>query len=168
MGRDLDPLAATSDHRQHRRPCRDDPHIVLQLRHIFFRRRFLRDDHGSMNLDSNTAPLPATRPWRVAAIHRKVGWRRHCWTFVMASPVLSCYQRRISFSVARPSWTMRDFRPVPRARLRRASPAPPQQGGLIFPMMNPGSRAAEEGATVLQVLSTFQCPFAFSRAKNDV
>ena len=133
MGRDLDPLAATSDHRQHRRPCRDDPHIVLQLRHIFFRRRFLRDDHGSMNLDSNTAPLPATRPWRVAAIHRKVGWRRHCWTFVMASPVLSSYQRRISFSVARPSWTMRDFRPVPRARLRRASPAPPQQGGLIFP-----------------------------------
>ena len=29
------------------------------------------NDHGSMNLASNTAPLPATMPSRVAAIHRK-------------------------------------------------------------------------------------------------
>ena len=33
------------------------------------------NDHGSMNLASNTAPLASTRPSRVAAIHRSAGWR---------------------------------------------------------------------------------------------
>ena len=43
MGLDLHPLAAAGDHRKHRTSGRHDPHIVLQLRHIFFRRRFLRE-----------------------------------------------------------------------------------------------------------------------------
>ena len=42
-----------------------DPHIVLELRHVLLGRGFLESDQGSMNLASNTAPLPATMPWKV-------------------------------------------------------------------------------------------------------
>ncbi len=40
---DLYPLAAAGNDREHRPPRRNDPHVVLDLRHIFFRRRFLRE-----------------------------------------------------------------------------------------------------------------------------
>ena len=33
------------------------------------------NDQGSMNLASNTASLPCTRPSRVAPIQRSTGWR---------------------------------------------------------------------------------------------
>src|SRR5262249_33966350 len=43
IGIDLDlyPLPSAGNHRQHRVAGGDDPHIVLQLGHIFFRRRLL-------------------------------------------------------------------------------------------------------------------------------
>ena len=41
------------------------------------------NDHGSMNLASNTAPVASTRPSRVAAIHRSAGCRTRRWTSVM-------------------------------------------------------------------------------------
>jgi hypothetical protein len=65
------------------------------------------NDHGSMNLASNTAPLPSTRPSRVAAIHRTAGCRIRRWMSMMTCPELSSYQRRLRSSVADPSWTMR-------------------------------------------------------------
>src|SRR5262249_15641277 len=43
MGDDLDPFATAGDHRQHRSPRRHHPHIMLQLRHVFFGGRFLRE-----------------------------------------------------------------------------------------------------------------------------
>ena len=43
MGRDLDPLATASDHREHRAPRRNHPHIVLQLRHVLLDRRLFRE-----------------------------------------------------------------------------------------------------------------------------
>jgi hypothetical protein len=43
MGEDLHPLAAPGNHRQHRGSGRYHPHIVLQLRHVFFRGRFRRE-----------------------------------------------------------------------------------------------------------------------------
>ena len=33
------------------------------------------NDQGSMNLASNTAPVPSTTPSNVAAIRRTTGWR---------------------------------------------------------------------------------------------
>ena len=60
-----------------------------------------------MNLDSNTAPVPSTRPSRVAAIHGMAEWLTRRCTSVMARPVLRSYQARLSTSVAFPSWTMR-------------------------------------------------------------
>ena len=43
MGLDLDPFAAAGDHRKHRTAGRHDPHIVLQLRHVFLGGRFFRE-----------------------------------------------------------------------------------------------------------------------------
>src|SRR5262252_4291796 len=40
MGGDLNPFAATGNHREDRRPGRDHPHIMLQLRHVFPGGRF--------------------------------------------------------------------------------------------------------------------------------
>jgi hypothetical protein len=50
VGGDLYPLAAASNDRQHRGPRRHDPHVVLQLRHMLFRRRLSENDQGSINL----------------------------------------------------------------------------------------------------------------------
>src|SRR5215470_9248470 len=36
VGGDLDPFPASGNYRKHRAPCRNHPHIVLQLWHIFF------------------------------------------------------------------------------------------------------------------------------------
>ena len=35
VGLDLDPLAAAGNDREHRTPRRNDPHVMLQLRHVF-------------------------------------------------------------------------------------------------------------------------------------
>src|SRR5262249_45472888 len=64
-------------------------------------------DHGSMNLDSNTASVPSTIPSRVATIHEI----EECLTWRCTSrtrrPVLRSYQERLSSSVAAPSRTRR-------------------------------------------------------------
>src|SRR5208282_1281125 len=61
MGCDFNPFAAAGDHRQHRRLGIDDPHIVLQLRHVFFGCGFLRErpwqhelcfEHGAASFDA--------------------------------------------------------------------------------------------------------------------
>ena len=46
MGRDLNPLAAAGDHREHRLPGRHHPHIVLQLRRILLSGRLFREVPG--------------------------------------------------------------------------------------------------------------------------
>jgi hypothetical protein len=43
MGLDLDPFAAAGNDREHRRPGRHDPHIVLQLGRILFGSRLFRE-----------------------------------------------------------------------------------------------------------------------------
>src|SRR5215467_13702744 len=65
------------------------------------------NDQGSMNLASNTAPVPSTRPSRVAAIQGIAECFTQRWTLVTRLPVLHSYQIRLSSSVAAPSWTMR-------------------------------------------------------------
>ena len=106
------------------------------------------NDHGSMNLASNTAPLPATMPSRVAPIHRSTGCRSRCWTHSMVCPVLRSYQSRLRFSVASPSWTMR----LPERSSGSASPRFSRQsrseGGLVVAHDDPGIRAADEAPAV--------------------
>jgi len=43
VDRDLDPLAAACDDRKNRGAGVGDPHVVLQLGHVLFGRRFLRE-----------------------------------------------------------------------------------------------------------------------------
>jgi hypothetical protein len=59
------------------------------------------NDHGSMNLASNTAPVPSTTPSRVAAIQRITGWRTQLWTSLMTCPVVRSNQRRLRAQHAR-------------------------------------------------------------------
>src|SRR5215211_3216082 len=59
------------------------------------------NDHGSMNLASNTAPVPSTTPSRVAAIQRITGWWTQLWTSLMTCPVVRSNQRRLRAQHAR-------------------------------------------------------------------
>src|SRR5262249_40220395 len=105
------------------------------------------NDHGSMNLASNTAPLPATMPSRVAPNHRSTGCRSRCWTDSIVCPVLRSYQLRLRASVTRPSWTMR----LPDRSSGSASPRflPPEadQGCFIAAHDDPGIRATYKGTS---------------------
>src|SRR6516225_102129 len=65
------------------------------------------NDHGSMNLASNTASVPSMMPSRVAAIHGMAECLTWRWTLETRWPVLRSYQNRLSSSVAAPSCTMR-------------------------------------------------------------
>src|SRR6516165_8831242 len=64
-------------------------------------------DHGSMNLDSNTASVPSTIPSRVATIQEIAECLTWRCTSRIRRPVLRSYQERLSSSVAEPSCTMR-------------------------------------------------------------
>ena len=79
------------------------------------------NDHGSMNLASNTAPLACTRPSSVAPIQRSPGcrtWRLHVRD--QLGPVLASYQRRLRSSVDRTKLDERGCPTGPPAQPRRA------------------------------------------------
>src|SRR5262249_50697115 len=106
-------------------------------------------DHGSMNLDSNTASVPSTIPSRVATIHAIAECLTRRCTSRTRRPVLRSYQERLSCSVAEPSCTMRlpdrsSGSPSPlfsrHRRIRAAS---------SLPHDDPGVRALDEAAAAL-------------------
>src|SRR5579871_2981992 len=63
--------------------------------------------HGSMNLASNTAPVPSIFPSSVAAIHLWTLWNSRRCTSAITRPVFFSYQCRFKGSVTVPSWTRR-------------------------------------------------------------
>src|SRR5262245_27981770 len=65
------------------------------------------NDHGSMNLASNTASVPSTMPSRVAAIQGIAECLTRRCTSRTCRPVLRSYQERLTSSVARPNCTTR-------------------------------------------------------------
>src|ERR1700674_1640168 len=65
------------------------------------------NDHGSMNLASNTAPVSLTKPSSVAAIQGMVRWTAWRWISEIRWPEFCSYQRQLRSSVANPSWTIR-------------------------------------------------------------
>src|SRR5215472_3389378 len=98
------------------------------------------NDHGSMNLDSKTAPAAPTVPSRVATIQGMAECLTRRWTSVTCRPVLRSYQERLSSSVALPSCTMR----LPERSSGSASPRFSRhrriRAGSSLPMM---TRASE-------------------------
>ena len=71
---DLDPLAAAGDNREHRGGGMTHM-LCWSWAMCFSAAASSENDHGSMNLASNTAPVPSTMPSSVAAIQRSTGWR---------------------------------------------------------------------------------------------
>src|SRR5258707_8827943 len=76
------------------------------------------NDHGSMTLASNTAPVSLTSPSSVAAIQGMVLWTAWRWISAIRWPEFCSYQRRLRSSVANPSWTIR----TPERSMGAASP----------------------------------------------
>src|SRR5262249_40474529 len=93
------------------------------------------NDHGSMNLASNTASVPSTMPSRVATIQGMAECLTRRWTSVTRRLVLRSYHMRLSSSVAAPSWTRR----LPDRSSASTSPRFPRQGWIratsSLPMM---------------------------------
>jgi hypothetical protein len=75
LDRKLNPFATAIDNGKHGFLGSRDQHVVLELRHMFFSAAdSSENDHGSMNLASNTAPVSLTNPSNVAAIQGIVRW----------------------------------------------------------------------------------------------
>src|ERR1700716_1430088 len=101
------------------------------------------NDHGSMSLASNTAPVSLTSPSSVAAIQGIVRWIAWRWTSEIRWPELSSYQRRLRSSVTRPSWTIGTLE-VESGRLTPFLAPEPQQRFLVIAHDDPGVGAPDE------------------------
>src|SRR5215813_10800566 len=106
------------------------------------------NDHGSMNLDSKTAPVASTVPSRVATIQGMAECLTRRWTSVTRRPVLRSYQERLSSSVAVPSCTtrLRDRSSGSTSPLFLAPEA--DKGPFVIAHNDPGVRAADEETAV--------------------
>src|SRR6516162_905326 len=115
------------------------------------------NDHGSMNLDSKTAPVASTVPSRVATIQGMAECLTRRWTSVTGRPVLRSYQIRLSSSVAAPSWTTRLLDRSSGSASPRFSRQSRSRAASSPPMM---IRAADEAAAIIVTSSPqlrFQC-----------
>ena len=107
------------------------------------------NDHGSMNLASNTAPLASTRPSRVAAIHRTAGCRIRRWTSVIDLPGIELVPAPVKILGDRPKLDNEVPREVLRLDLPAFLPPQPHQGDLIIAHDDPGVRTADESCAYL-------------------
>ena len=144
VGRDLHPLAAAGDDREDRALAATTHILCCSWGLCFSAAPSSENDQGSMNLASNTAPLLSTRPSRVAAIQRSAGCKILALDIGDDLTVLASYQRRLSSSVATPSWTMRLPDRSSGSTSPRFLPPEPQQGGLVIAQDDPGIRAADK------------------------
>ncbi len=142
--RDLDPFAAAGDDREHRQLGIGDPHVVLQLGHVFFGRPSSENDHGSMNLASNTAPVASTMPSRVAAIQRTTGCFTRRWTRGEDLAGVALEPVAIEGFGHDPELDDEVAGEVLRFDLAALFPPQAQQGGLVVAHDDPGVRAADE------------------------
>src|SRR5579862_6185621 len=69
------------------------------------------NDHGSMNLASNTAPVGSITPSSVAAIHLTTGCLTCRWTSLMVLPEFRSYQSRFRGSVTDHPYSLGPLRP---------------------------------------------------------
>ena len=92
---DLDPFAATGNDREHGRLGIGDPHIVLDLRHVLFGRRFFRERPGQHELGLKHGPGlldDAVKRRSHPSQHRMSDVR---WTSLITWPALRSYQMPI-------------------------------------------------------------------------
>ena len=167
MRSDLNPFAAARDYRQHGRPCRHHPHVVLKLGHVLGRGRLLRERprQHELCLEHRTRTLdPAIN---VAPIHCNTGWRTCRWISVTDPPELASYHRRLRSSVTTPSWTMR----LPDRSSGSASPRFSRHNRISAASSSPIMTRASEPPMKrrrVRVLSV-DCKFiAYPVSRNDI
>src|SRR6266436_4465802 len=108
------------------------------------------NDHGSMNLASNTASVPSTMPSRVAAIQGMAECLTWRCTSVTRRPVLRSYQDRLSSSVVAPSCTMR---------------FPDKSSGSASPRFSP-QRRTRAASSVPMMIRASEPPMKVRRSTN--
>ena len=106
------------------------------------------NDQGSMNLASNTAPVPSTMPSRVAAIQEMAECLTRRWTSVTLPAGVALVPGPVE--VLGRGAELHDQVAGQVLRLGLAALLPPEadQGGLVAPHDDPGVGAADEGAAV--------------------
>ena len=109
------------------------------------------NDHGSMNLASNTAPLPSTRPSRVAAIQRSAGWRTVLLDVGDDLPGIGLVPAPVEVLGDDAELDDEVAGQVLRLDFAALFPPQPQQGGLVIAHDDPGVRAADEASGDRQV-----------------
>ena len=146
--RHLDPFAAAGDDRQHRRPGTDDPHVVLQLGHVLFRRRFFRKGprQHEFGLEHSAGALnPAIQGCRHPALHGMDNPPLHVGNdlagiALIPAPIELLGDRaKLNDQVAGQVLGL-DFAAL--------FPPEAEQGGLVLAHDDPGVRAANERAPI--------------------
>ena len=146
MDGDLDPFAATGDDRQHRGPGIGDPHIVLQLRHVFFGGGFLRERPGQHELGLEH---------RATGINQAIQRRRHPFDDGMLDPPLHVLDGVAGVAlIPAPVEVLGDraqlddqiVGEILRLDLAALLPPQPNEHRLVAAHDHPGVRAADEGA----------------------
>ena len=107
------------------------------------------NDHGSMNLASNTAPVPSTMPSSVAAIQRITGWRTQLWTSLTDLPGRALVPLPVEGFGREPELDDEIAGQVFRLGLAPFFAPEAEQGGLIAAHDDPGVRATDEGTAGL-------------------
>jgi len=146
--RDLDPFAAARNDRQHGGCGIGHPHVVLELRHVFLRRAFLRERPRQHELGFEDAPLGSTIPSRVAAIHLNHRMPYPPLSILYGMAGIALVPVPIEVLGDDPSWTMR--LPERSSGFGFAALLSPEveQGVFIVAHDDAGIRAADEGTSI--------------------
>ena len=107
------------------------------------------NDHGSMNLASNTAPVPSTMPSSVAAIQRSTGCRTRCLDVFDRLPGVALVPMPVEGFGHEPELDDEVAGQVLRLGLAPFLPPEAEQGGLVVAHDDPGVGAADEATTAL-------------------
>ena len=148
--RDLDPLAAAGDDREHRQLGIGDPHVVLQLRHVFFGRPFFGERPRQHELGLENCP---------GGLDHAVEGRRHPAHHRMLHPALDVGKDLPGIALVpapieglghHPELDDEIAGKVLRLDLAAFFPPQAEQGGLVIAHDDSGVGAADEGAPVRQ------------------
>jgi hypothetical protein len=129
---DLDPFAAAGDDREQDSFALVTHILCCSCGMYFSAAPSSENDHGSMNLASNTAPVASTTPSRVAAIQRTTGCCIRRWTPVRTWPELRSNQWRLRGSVTNPELDDEIAGEVLGLDLAALFPPEANEGGLVI------------------------------------
>jgi hypothetical protein len=148
MSRDLDPFAAASDYRKHSGPGRHNPHVVLELRHVFFRSRLFRERPGQHELGLKESP--GCFDPSIQSGHHPPQRRMPDLPLDIGEGLASIGLIPTPIQVLRGQAELDDevAREVLRLDLAPLHPPQSEEGRLIVAHDNPGVRATDEIATI--------------------